>query len=102
MYIYDGGKWRFEGVGWKLDSDTVAITFEQGEPFDVLLNHGPAESIEKLFLSDSYEKLAHSGCRLCMVVVPPRCCEILNKCLAISASKWCSRLLFEANYQIQN
>jgi hypothetical protein len=100
-YIHENGKWRFHrGGGSPFESDTVAILFDQGDPFDVLLKHGPADQIERLFLGDKCDKLAKAGCNLIMVPVPPRCVETLNKCLAISASKWCSRLLDEANAQI--
>jgi len=80
-----------------MESSGVAVIFEQDDPFDVLLKHGPSDKIESLFLSDTFDRLAKTGCRLVMVTVPPSCCDTLNKCLSISASKWCSRLMDEAN-----
>ena len=98
MYTYENGKWQFHRDGGDIvESDKVAVIFEQDDPFDVLLKHGPADNIEILFLSDKYNKLVRTGCRLVMVIVPPQCCKTLNKCLSISASKWCSRLQDEVN-----
>ena len=93
MYTYSNGKWIFHRGSEIFESNSVSLIFEQCEPFDILLKHGPSDEIEKLFLSDPYDQLAKIGCHLLMVKVPPHCCEILNKCLSISASKWCSRLL---------
>jgi len=97
MYTYKNGKWRFlRQDGDVFESDTVAIMFDQDDPFDVLLKHGPANAIETLFIRNRY-KLMQVGCNPIMIIVPPRCCETLNKCLEISASKWCSRLQNEVN-----
>jgi len=100
MYTHKNGEWQFHRDEDIVKSHAVAIIFEQDEPFDVLLKHGSADKIESLFISDKYSKLCRSGCRLVMVVVPPCCCETLNKCLSISASKWCSKLMEEANSQL--
>jgi hypothetical protein len=97
VYTYENEEWRFHRDGEVLRSAGVAVIFEQDDPFDVLLKHGPSDKIETLFLSDRYDQLARTGCRLVMITVPPRCCDTLNKCLSISASKWCSRLMDEAN-----
>ena len=92
VYTYEDGRWLFHRDGGVFESDTVAVLFEQDEPFDVLLRHGPADKMKDLFLSDRYSALAKTGCRLAMTTVPPQCCETLNKALSISGSKWCSRL----------
>lgn len=100
MYTYENEEWRFHRDGEVLRSAGVAVIFEQDDPFDVLLKHGPSDEIETLFLSDRYDRLAKTGYRLVMITVPPRCCDMLNKCLSISASKWCSRLMDEANAKL--
>jgi len=97
-YTYENNKWQFHCKGKTLfESDTLAVIFDQDDPFDTLLKHGSADQIEQLFLGEKYSKLAKAGCKLIMVTVPPCSCETLNKCLSISGSKWCSRLLVEAN-----
>jgi len=94
-YTYENGKWIFHRDGEDVVSDSVSIIFDKDEPFDTLLKHGSSDKIEQLFLSASYDKLAKTGIDLVMVTVPPHCCETLNKCLSISASKWCSKLVEE-------
>jgi hypothetical protein len=93
-YEYEivAGEWVFNRDGEQLKSASVAIIYDKGEPYDVLLKHGETERVRSVFLSDAYSKMYKRGCDLRFVEIPPVAVEMLNKCLSISASKWCSKL----------
>lgn len=97
VYSYDSVGWVFHHHGKETRSSTVGIIFDEDEPFDTLLKHGDGERILQLFLSEPYSRMAKVGCRLRYVEVPPSQVELLNKCLEISASKWCSELAKEVD-----
>jgi hypothetical protein len=93
-YEYEivAGEWVFNRDGEQLKSASVAIIYDKGEPYDVLLKHGETKRVRSVFLSDAYSKMYKMGCDLRFVEIPIVAVEMLNKCLSISASRWCSKL----------
>lgn len=94
-YTYDRNEkeFIFHVNGEMLRTKTLAIMYEEDEPYDTYLKHGSKEDVEKLFLSEPYKRLTNiTGLPIYMVEVKPEHIETLNKCLHISASKWCTKL----------
>ena len=92
-YAIEDGHWCFFHEPFKKTTyKSVSIIYDKDEPFDVLLKHGDTEKVKDIFLSDSYSKMFKLGCDLRFVEVPHSALDILNKCISISASKWCSKL----------
>jgi hypothetical protein len=86
-----------DGQFWYRDfplGDNVGIIYEHGEVYDGVLKHGRADKVRKLFLSDLYSRLAKAGMALRMIEVPPKeeYLELTNKCIKVTAKRWCTQL----------
>jgi hypothetical protein len=98
LYTYENGTWKFlDFDGEVKEYDSVSIIFDKDEPFDTLLKHGKSRDMQALYASGRYIPLEETGSFVIVCLVPPTCCEMLNKCISISGSKWCSLILIEAN-----
>ena len=94
-YNAETGKWTYSYGGEEWVHDNVAILFQSSPDYDTLHKHGNAERIKELFNSEMYSVTLPKlmGEPIFMVQVAPEHCQLLNDCIQISASKYCTKLL---------
>lgn len=101
MYTYydDNKWWSFNHGDLTLICDEVGIIFEQGDGYDVLIEHGPYNVIKQMFDFGPYTKLIDNGCKIFIVKVDPKNCTILNKGLTYPTSKYYTQILDSQSVQ---
>jgi hypothetical protein len=103
QYTYENGMWIFHNANKQTMSKDIGIIYDKcaigGNP--CLMEHGEWGSITKRF------KKYHESINIILesifmdiriVWVPPSEIKTLNKCIAISASHWCSTLENNVKY----
>lgn len=91
FYRIEDGMWLLL-IGGEYKYNRIGIIYDKGEDFDTLLKHGELESMRELFVSHKYSSMINIGCDIRLIEPQIGMLPLVNKALAISASKWLSYL----------
>lgn len=88
----ENGMWTSELQDKFFQCERMGLIYTKKDTHDQVVCFGEFVKMQEVFLSDQTDRVAKQGHNVRLVEVPQEYFKMLNKCVNISASKWCSQL----------